>query len=569
MKLTSYQSQPTQRKDGEELIPIEHIHVEDSQQTGCSSCSSGGCGSNSISSVIKKKASNGFSGELGERERDLRRPFIHKFKTEKQSYIYDVNTDRIIQVSPAVYDIIDDFGVLSVEDMVEKYGSQYTQGEIREGFQTIQSANRDEGLFSNNHPSEILYPLDEQSLRNMYDESVQFLCLGVTEQCNLRCSYCSFSGTYEFHRAHNSVFMEFEVARRAIDFLKQRSVLCDYVNIAFYGGEPLLNASLIKECVEYANSNFGRKPVEYNMTTNATLIDDEICKMWIDNDFHVMISLDGPKEMHDRYRVNGADRGSFDKIAHNLKRLRDMSPDYYRNNIRFSVVLSPPYEFEALNDFFTNDPLTDVRTMRTTGVDTQDTTFFDNFTTDELQKKGISELKKSFFDDLIQEKYEHDQPDRKHKFMQALFGDELTKLIPTMVPTNPFPEVYHPGGICVPGLKKLFVTPEGDFFTCEKSSTATDLLRLGNLDTGLDAAKGMANIESYSHAHDGCRYCYASRHCGTCFVKASAGEQFDGKLKMSNCNKHRAQFHQNLTDTMTVMEENPQAFDYLKNVEII
>ena len=52
--------------------------------------------------------------------------------------------------------------------------------------------------------------------------------------------------------------------------------------------------------------------------------------------------------------------------------------------------------------------------------------------------------------------------------MQALFADGLEKLIPTMVRTNPFPEVYHPGGICVPGLKKLFVTPAGEFFTVRK-----------------------------------------------------------------------------------------------------
>ena len=569
MKLSSYHSQQPEQKDMLELIPLEQIQVEDSQQTGCSSCSSGGCDSSSISSAIEKQSSNGFSGELGERERDLRRPFIHKFKTEKQCYVYDVNTDRIIQVNPVVYDIIDDFGVLSVENIVKKYRVRHMPQAINEAYQTLEQANRDEKLFSNNHPSEILYPLDEQSLRLLYDEDVRSLCLGITEQCNLRCSYCSFSGTYEFHRSHNSTLMEFEVARKGIDFFKQHSILCDYVNLSFYGGEPLLNASLIKQCVEYANSIFGRKPVGYYMTTNATLITDEICEMWIDNDFKIMVSIDGPKEMHDRYRVNGADRGSFDKIEQNLKKLHDLSPDYYRNNIKFSIVLSPPYDYEALNDFFSHEPLADVRTMRTAGVDPQDTTFFDNFTKEELKSKGKNELKNRYFDALIQNQIKRDRPEQEHRFMDGLFGDKLAKLIPTMVPTNPFPEVYYPGGICVPGLKTLFLTPAGDFFTCEKSSTTSDLLRLGNLDTGLDAAKGITNIESYSHAHDGCRYCYASRHCGTCFVRASAGEKFDGNVKMSNCNNHRSQFHRNLIDITTVMEANPDAFDYLRDATLI
>ncbi|MDE0426382.1 MAG: radical SAM protein [Candidatus Poribacteria bacterium] len=566
MKLLDDQYQKTlPHEDDRELISLEQIQVSNSQDSGCSSCSSGGCGS----PVIQKKTSKGFSGELGEKERDLRRPFVHKFETEKQSYVYDVNTDRIIQVTPAVYDIIDDFGVLSVREMVPKYGVQHTPEEIAEAYETIEMANRDERLFSNNHPSEILYPLDEQSLRLLYDEDVRTLCLGVTEQCNLRCSYCSFSGTYEFHREHNSTFMEFDVARRGIDFFKEHSKLCDYVNLTFYGGEPLLNASLIKQCVEYANGIFGRKPIEYHMTTNATLMNDDICQMWIDNDFKIMVSLDGPKETHDRYRVNGANRGSFNKIKQNLNKLRDKSPDYYRNNVKFSIVLSPPYDFEELNDFFTSEPLTDVRTMRTSSVDTQDTTFFHNFTEEELENKGRKELKEKYFNALIQKEVAHNRPEREHRFMQGLFGDGFEKLIPSMKPTNPFPEVYHPGGICVPGLKTLFLTPEGDFFTCEKSSTSFDLLRLGNLERGLDAAKGIENIENYSHAHDGCRFCYASRHCGTCFIKASAGEQFDGTLKMSNCNNHRSGFHQDLVDIMTVIEGNPDAFDYLKNVTLI
>ncbi len=569
MKLPIHESQElSPSKEDSNLIPLEQLQVTDSQESGCSSCSSG-CGTPSFSSAIEKESSGGFIGELGDRERDLRRPFTHKFKTERQSYVYDVNTDRIIQVSSVVYDIIDDFGVLSATDMIDKYGVQYASDEIRVAYDMIETANRDENLFSNNHPSEILYPLDAQSLQRLYDEDVRTLCLGVTEQCNLRCSYCTFSGTYEFHRAHNSTFMDFDTARRGIDFFKQHSILCDYVNLTFYGGEPLLNASLIKECVEYANSIFGRKRVEYHMTTNATLINDEICKMWIDNDFKIMVSLDGPKEMHDRYRLNGANRGSFDKIAQNLKKLRDMSPDYYRNNLKFGVVLSPPYDFEDLNDFFTHDPLADVRTMRASGVDSQDTTFFHDFTEEEMGNNGKDELKDKYFRDLIQNNIRHDRPEREHRFMHALFGEGLEKLIPTIKATNPFPEVYHPGGICVPGLKTLFLTPGGDFFTCEKSSTASDLLRLGNLETGLDAIKGMANIESYSHAHDGCRYCYASRHCGTCFVKASAGEEFDGAVKMDNCNNHRAGFRQELTDIMTIMEENPGAFDHLKDVTLI
>ena len=518
------------------------------------------------------KLSDEISGEWDDSERDIRRPFIHKFKNEKYSYVYDVNTDQIIQVSPVVYDIVNDFGVLSISEMVEKYGPQYnTVEEIRKAYETIETANREEGLFSNNHPREIRYPIDEQSLRLIYDEELNSLCLGVTEQCNLRCTYCGFSGTYKGNRVHNSTYMSFDVARRGLDFLKQHSTLSDGVILNFYGGEPLLNASLIKQCVEYANKIFGRKPVYFYMTTNATLLNDEICKMLIDNDFSIVVSIDGPKEMHNRYRVDRANKGSFDRIEHNLKKLQDLDLDYYKNNVKFNSVLPPPYDFEALNDFFSNFPLADVFGIRTSPVVAQGPAFYDRFSEEELKdsKGGFERLKAKYRQALIGGKINHEKPDQEHKFMLALFESPFVNSIPTMTPKNPFPEVYHPGGICIPGQRRFLLTPKGDFYTCEKSDTTSDLLRLGNLDTGMDAAKGITNIEAFSHCYDGCRYCYASRHCGVCFVEAYSDGKFDGNYKMAGCRESQTRFHQIIIDIMSFLEENPAALVHLKNVTLL
>ena len=544
-----------------------------SSDKGCTSCSSS-VRSDSPASLIQialpTKSSGTGPGELGDRERDVRRPFTRKFRTKHGFYVFDVNTNRIVPVNHAIYEIIDDFGVLSVDEMIRKYSDVIPHDDIREAFTMINAARNEQQLFLNHRPSEIMYPLDEQSLRRLYDERLQTMTLGVTEQCNLRCTYCGFSGTYEGHRVHNSKLMSFDVARKALDFLEQHSRLCEYVNLAFYGGEPLLGSRLIKQCVAYANEIFRRRSVRYHMTTNGTLLTDENCRLLIDNDFGIMISVDGPKSIHDRYRLNVSEKGTYDRIATNLARLQRLDPVYYENNVRFSIVMPPPYDFRAIEEFINYSPLARVARMRTAFVDDQDTTFFNRFSKDELNASEVlNELKQEYRGALIAGEINHHKPAQHHKFKLGLFAERFDKLASRMSPTNPFPEVYHPGGICIPGMKTLFVTPEGNLFTCEKSSTATEKLQIGTLAEGLDASKGMANIMEYSNTHDGCRYCYASRHCGTCFVKAYSNGRFDRSTKVRQCNAHRSGFHSDLVDLMTVIEENPSAIDYVKDMSFI
>lgn len=100
--------------------------------------------------------------------------------------------------------------------------------------------------------------------------------------------------------------------KKAIDFLKEHSQNAENRHIGFYGGEPLLNFELIERAVEYAKKLFG-EDMSFAITTNATLVNDKIAEYFAKNNFNIIISLDGPQEMHDanRLMVNGT--GSFEK----------------------------------------------------------------------------------------------------------------------------------------------------------------------------------------------------------------------------------------------------------------
>lgn len=70
--------------------------------------------------------------------------------------------------------------------------------------------------------------------------------------------------------------MSLSIAKKAIDFFQEHSTDQNNVTIGFYGGEPFLEFELIKECVAYAEDKLEGKKIEYSVTTNATLLTDEI-----------------------------------------------------------------------------------------------------------------------------------------------------------------------------------------------------------------------------------------------------------------------------------------------------
>lgn len=500
------------------------------------------------------------------------RPFVCKFKTRNHFYVYDVNRNTILEVTPATYAIVDDYGVVPFEQIINRHRDSYSPDQIREAFHSIATAQREGGYYSCNRWRDTVYPLDEANLRLLYEERLHSLLLCVTEQCNLRCSYCPYSGTYSNHRSHSVKSMPWEIAVKAIDFLKSHSKLSEEINISFYGGEPLLNSALIQRCVEYAHKVFERKHVGHNMTTNGIHLKGAVCDTLIENDFSLLVSLDGPGLIHDRYRRTKGGGGTFATIMRNLEQLQQRNPEFYRHNVRFNIVLSPPYDYAAIREFVETSPLVKDNGINITDVggdvDEMGATFLDRFTPEERRRNGMEEMKADFCDALIAQRFETIRDfDSECKFIHAMFGSSLEKMAYILqTPTAPLPELCHPGGICVPGMKKLFVSTDGNFFTCEKVGTTHDLLCLGTVDTGLNTAKAIAIIQSYSKAHDFCRFCPALRMCGLCFTHAESHGTFDGNLKKKKCDDYIHFWKRNLATLMEVIERNPKAFEYAKQM---
>lgn len=141
----------------------------------------------------------------------------------------------------------------------------------------------------------------------------------VTRRCNLRCTYCY--GDPGIHGGRET--MSREVARRAVDWLLERSGAHQRVRVDYFGGEPLLEADLVEDVTTYAEERAAAtgKRISFQLTTNGTLLDDGVIAFAAGHGIEVGVSLDGPREVHDRQRPLSGGGGSCDGVLSRAKAL--------------------------------------------------------------------------------------------------------------------------------------------------------------------------------------------------------------------------------------------------------
>ncbi len=141
--------------------------------------------------------------------------------------------------------------------------------------------------------------------------------------CNLDCSYCFFLSK-EMLYPGSRFRMADELLEAYVRQLIEAHATVPEVAIAWQGGEPtLMGPEFFRRSIELAGRYLrpGQTAV-YTIQTNATLIDEEWAALFKEHRFLVGVSIDGPRELHDAYRVNKGGKGSFDQVMRGLDHLR-------------------------------------------------------------------------------------------------------------------------------------------------------------------------------------------------------------------------------------------------------
>lgn len=413
---------------------------------------------------------------------------IHKFYLNDRYIVLDIASGSVHVVEKIVYEMIDDYEILSKDEVIEKFSKLYNEEDAKEAYEEIDYLTKEGLLFSEDEH----FKLPKYNPQNV----VKALCLHVAHDCNLRCKYCFASqGDFKGDRS----LMTFETGKKALDFLLQNSGNRRNLEVDFFGGEPLMNFDLVKKLVAYGREEEKKydKHFRFTITTNGVLLDDEIQDFINENMDNVVLSIDGRKEINDEMRPTTNGKGSYDMIVPKFKELIDKrgDKDYFirgtftNENLDFS---------EDLEDFYSHG-------FKKTSIEP--------VVTDEREPYAIRE---EHLDKILSE-YEKMSKD----YIEIRKKDKDFSFFHFIIDLSQGPCIVKRTVGCGAGSEYVAITPQGEIYPCHQFVGEEDFL-LGNVDEGIkntDLRDTFKNSNVYTN--EDCPTCWARYYCsGGCHANA-------------------------------------------------
>ena len=158
---------------------------------------------------------------------------------------------------------------------------------------------------------------------------ISLLIKPASGNCNMRCKYCFYADETAKRKNPSRGIMSSQTMKRLVD---QAFTYADgYCSFAFQGGEPsLAGLSFFRTFTEYVKHHPNRKniDIQYSFQTNGYDLDEEWMKWFSENHVLVGVSLDGPEELHDRYRIDHQGKGTFQRVMSTIRLLEQYHVDY-------------------------------------------------------------------------------------------------------------------------------------------------------------------------------------------------------------------------------------------------
>lgn len=388
--------------------------------------------------------------------------------------------------------------------------------------------------------------------------NIKSLGLENTANCNFRYKYCVYGENYPFRRNHKSKNMDWKTALNAIEIFMQHSSKAERKNIGFWGGEPLLNFNLIKKVVSYVKKHYPDEDIHYSFTTNGSLFNDENIEFFIKHKFNLLISLDGPKHINDRYRVNIKGNGTFDKVMQSLQKIIEKDNEYYDRYINFNCILTPHTNYHDVFKFFTENKLFENKdNLSVSGVDTDKSSFFDKYGDYSLEQNIY--LSKIYYESAIDNSLE------KERFIRKIREQNMLSIFNRC--KHEIEEIIYPNGCCIPLLKRMHVDVDGNIHTCERVPLYNPL---GNVNTiGIDYDLIVKFVDEYTkNSLKDCKYCWAARMCTACFKYFMKDNKWYDQERVKICKNIQSNLLNDFILFSYIIEKNPKAFEYMKEMEV-
>ena len=410
--------------------------------------------------------------------------------------VLDVCSGAIHTVDELAYDLIARFETEERDALVASLAAAYgdmgvTKEDVLECYEQIAALKADGKLFAPDTFAPMAVTLKEKT-----SGVIKALCLHIAHTCNLRCAYC-FAGQGKYHG--KQALMSYEVGKRALDFLMENSGTRHNLEVDFFGGEPLMNFDVVKRLVAYARSVEKKrgKHFRFTLTTNGMLIDDDVIDFSNREMSNVVLSLDGRREIHDRYRVDQAGNGSFDRIVPKFQKFVKARGDksYYMRGT-----------FTHANPDF----LKDIEEMLSLG--------FTELSMEPVvaapdDPAALTEADKP----IVMEQYEKLAQLMRRRDKE---GKPFT-FYHYMIDLKGGPCIYKRISGCGSGTEYMAVTPQGDLYPCHQF-VGEEKFKLGDIWHGVDNTAVQEDFAACNvYAREECRDCWARLYCsGGCAANA-------------------------------------------------
>lgn len=462
----------------------------------------------------------------------MKRPFIKLFRTPNSWYFYDVAKSELCQIQPDSY--------LFLQRLLDGDVVSEPPDEL------VHLAEM--GYLTSESPVEELCHPYSRYLPQFLDRNLRQLILQVTQSCNFRCKYCIYSETSSARQRHHSAkHMTWDMAKRAVDFLWEHSIDSRMVSISFYGGEPLLQFPLVQRVIQYSKARFVGKKLTFNMTTNGTLLTDDIIRYLAEHEVSLMISIDGPREINDANRVFANGQGNFDTVMGRIRRIHELEPEYAQH-VHFSMVIDPTNDFDCINSVCVDYDVVHRGGLNAAIVDKEyddeETRFSSTYIEKYQYQMFLSYL--SYWGKYPKE--------RISPITYQALANAMDKVSRAEEPDG-LQRIDVPSGPCVPGKMRVFVNVEGRFFPCERVSETSPAMCIGSLETGFDLENAERLLNFANITSERCKRCWCFRHCTLCAKKADTGEaQLSPTQKLKYCQEAKGIAYREIQNCLLMRE---------------
>jgi uncharacterized protein len=420
---------------------------------------------------------------------------FHRFEAAGQPFVYLVPSAAVFGldvISDAVLERLS-AGDRSRDDLVSDLSERFDPRAVRDTVEELLRVRAIDTVAAEHKVAPRMIPLIPLAT----------MVLNVTNKCNLACTYCYEYGEDKIVDTENGrkpKFMSEDTAREAVEFMLRESGAGPRAHLTFVGGEKLLNFPLLKSTGAYARQRAAEigKTVDFSLTTNATLLRPEIIEFLVDNEVGVTISIDGPKEMQDRFRVFHDGSGSYDAV---MPKIRELLEKHRSRPIGARVTLTKQtLDVRRIYRHLTEEiGFAEVGFAPVTTAEGRDYA---------IANGGFDHLLAQFRD-LAQDFLQAALQNRHHGFSNVKETiEEIHKGVSKAYP-------------CGAGLGLMGVATDGDVNLCHRFA-GSDAHKLGTVKDGIDRDAQRHFLEQ--HHLDGkpvCQTCWARPLCsGGCYHEA-------------------------------------------------